>query len=198
MHFGGLWSSFGFGWIANVGSEVDGRKLKTKEAKNVKNYCTKDKELSHNRVSLQNSHPLPCKPIVFPLDSHAMLNHPCPLQYFWFHASIHSIITLNCCIPLVPFTHQISHNFHNHYMHQLMLHQPPLGSYAVCNTCCCTFDSFLKHFTSLFISIQCAQSFMLPSCNTTPFYPSHFASSLHFSPLDHCTPHTPTCHAFHP
>ena len=34
----------------------------------------------------------------------------------------------------------------------------------------------------LFISMQWTQSFMLPSWNTTPFYPPYFASLLHFHP----------------
>ncbi|TQD74244.1 hypothetical protein C1H46_040219 [Malus baccata] len=60
MHFEGLWSSFGFGMDSKCIEQGGWTKLKTKEAKNVKNYCTNDKELSHKRVSLHNAPSLPC------------------------------------------------------------------------------------------------------------------------------------------
>lgn len=83
------------------------------------------------------------------LSNHAMHNHPCLLHYFWFHASKHWIIALNCCTFLVPFTYQISYNFYLHYMHSLMHHPPHLESHAMHHESCCTFDSFLHHSTSL-------------------------------------------------
>ncbi|RXH80647.1 hypothetical protein DVH24_004561 [Malus domestica] len=52
--------------------------LRTKEAKN----CPKDKEFSPKICHSKLHTPCHAKHIEFPLDSHAMLDHSCPLHNF--------------------------------------------------------------------------------------------------------------------
>ena len=171
--------------------------LRTKEAKNMKNYGPKDEENSP-KICHPNLHSLPCKPHRIPFGFHAMLDHSCPLHNFWFHASIHLIITLNCLIPLVPFTHKILYNFHNHNMHQLMLHHSHLESHALCTTCCCTFDPFIDTFSPPFPSLCNVHNHSCPLA-TRPLHFTLHTLHHHFiftlGPLH--TTHT-NCHAFHP
>ena len=139
-----------------------------------------DSPLTHLSTHAMHNHPCPLHAPDFLHSFHAPLHslhfitvhHPCLLHYFWFHSSIHWIITLNCCTLLVPFTHQISYNFYLHYMHSLMHHPPPLESHVVHHDSCCTFDSFLHHSTSL--------SFLYHVHNHSC---SLAATPLHFTPM---------------
>ena len=188
---------FGLGMDSKCMGQVDGRIWELKRPRIWRIMVQKMKKTAQKSVT-PTCIPCHANHIEFPLDSHAMLDHSCPLHNFWFHASIHLIITLNCLIPLVPFTHKILYNFHNHNMHQLMLHHSHLESHALCTTCCCTFDPFIDTFSPPFPSL-CNVHNHSCSLATTPL---HFTlHTLHhyfiftLGPLH--TTHT-NCHAFHP
>ena len=72
---------FGLGMDSKCMGQSGWTNLRTKEAKNMKNYGPKDEENSP-KICHPNLHSLPCKPHRIPFGFHAMLDHSCPLHNF--------------------------------------------------------------------------------------------------------------------
>ncbi|KAM2352363.1 hypothetical protein ACFXTH_007049 [Malus domestica] len=127
MHFGAFWSKMGLGMDSKCMGQSGWTNLRTKEAKNMKNYGPKDEENSP-KICHPNLHSLPCKPhrIPFGFPCHILDNiyihymH----QLMLHHSHLESNAMCNtCCCTFDPFVDTFHLPFHLYAMYTI-IHAP--------------------------------------------------------------------------